>query len=117
MRKLIGFILFLALLGYPLIPAYGAEITVRSPNNISLGNFAAIMGEIPAANTGDTIVIRLRSILYFNMSPTSGTASGLVASGAPVDQADWGYSQSGSTVTLYPETDGITWRFFAIGTP
>lgn len=111
MRKLIGLILFLVLLGYPLIPVYGAGITATGLDNISMGNFAAVTGTIAAADTGDTVPLRLRLVIYFTMSPTSGPDT------VPLDQSDWGYSVSGGTVTVYPETDNITWKFFAIGLP
>ncbi len=117
MRKLLGFILFLVLLGYPLIPVHAAELTVTERELQSCGNFFCEMGTITSKASPDTIPTRLSKVFMFIMTPTSQTAasSGLGATTLPIDQADYGYSVSGNVVTVYPETNDITWRYYAIG--
>lgn len=109
MKKLLTFILALALLLTPGVINAGA-LTISSANRISIGNFASVTGVV-TATTGGTIATGLSSIIYFNLSAESADTLPTIATSA------YSYAVSGGTVTVFPVTGGIRWRFFAIGGP
>lgn len=109
MKKLLAIVLFSCLAALP-VSGYAAELTATNVDQLSIGNFAGVTGVVSVGNSGDTIPLRLKKIIFFTMSAESDKTGGN-------DATPFEYTVSDNTVTIYPEASGIRWRFFAIGTP
>ena len=109
-KKIVSLILALALVSLPIL-LYGAAATISSSDRISLGNFAAVTG-IVTVNSGDTIATGLSSVIFF-----SAIVNSVVGVGSNVTTEPVSYTVSAGTITVYTDTNGLRYRFFAIGGP
>ena len=108
-KKIVSLILALVLASLPIL-LYAAAATITSQESISLGNFAGVSG-IVTLNSGDTIATRLSRVDFFVIvNNPSGSIGALSAN-------NFSWTASVGTITVNVETDGLRYRFFAIGGP
>lgn len=106
MRKIIaaflGILLLVSGVGY----VNGAALTLTSEEQHVTGNLVVITGTA-AVNSGDTLAVRLSTILFVGMSNRNTAASPTTG--------EFGHRVSGSTITFNTSVEGQTVEFYIVG--
>lgn len=108
MKRLNRLLLALALALVVAVPAWPASLTLTNQRHHVTGDVRVVTGT-SAVNSGDTYAVPLKTIelVIYTVRTTSASPAG------PANNVS--HAISGTTVTFYTTTDGLTWEFYIVG--